>query len=151
MRPARTDDLQELLDLMTDFYAEAGYVLDRTRAEEAFTALLADARLGRVWLIEQGPAAVGYVVATFVFALEHGGVIAVVDDFYIRPAFRGAGLGTAALAEVRRACAALGVRAIRVEVGRDNAVAQAVYRRVGFEAADRLLMTLSLADPAHVV
>ena len=42
MRPAETDDLETLLDLMADFYAEADYVLDRPHAEEAFVALLAD-------------------------------------------------------------------------------------------------------------
>ena len=151
MRPAKSDDLPKLLDLMADFYAESGYVLDRTHAAEAFSALLADDRLGRVWLIEQGSEAVGHVVVTFVFAVEYGGVTAVVDDFYVRPASRGAGLGTSALAEVRRECAELGVRAMRVEVGRDNAVAQAVYRQVGFEAVDRQLMALRLADPTHVV
>jgi GNAT superfamily N-acetyltransferase len=151
MRPAKTDDLQTLLDLMADFYAEAGYSLDRPHAEEAFAALLADPRLGRVWLIEHGAAAVGHVVVTFAFAMEYGGLTAVVDDFYVRPDARGAGLGTAALAEARRACAELGMRAMRVEVGRDNAIAQAVYRHVGFEARDHQLMALPLAAPAHVV
>jgi GNAT superfamily N-acetyltransferase len=151
MRPAKTDDLPKLIDLMADFYAEAGYSLDRPHAEEASVALLTDARLGRVWLIEQGDEAVGHVVVTFVFAMEYGGLTAVVDDFYVRPPARGVGLGTAALEEVRRVCAELGIRALRVEVGRDNAIAQAVYRRVGFEAVDRQLMTLPLADPTHLV
>lgn len=149
MRPAQTDDLPTLLDLMADFYVESGYALDRAHAEEAFSALLADPRLGRVWLIQQGSDVVGHVVVTFVFAMEYGGVTAVVDDFYVRPASRGAGLGTSALAEVRRVCAELGMRAMRVEVGGDNAVAQSVYRRVGFDAVDHLLMTLPLADPTH--
>jgi ribosomal protein S18 acetylase RimI-like enzyme len=151
MRPAQTDDLQTLLDMMTDFYAESGYVLDRTRTAQAFTALLADPRLGRVWIIEQGSARAGYIVVTFVFAMEYGGVTAVVDDFYVRAAARGVGLGTAALAEVRRACSELGLRAMRVEVGHDNTVARSVYRRVGFEVVDHQLMTLPLAHPSHVV
>ena len=37
-----------------------------------------------------------------------------------------------------------------VEVGHDNAVAQAVYRHVGFETDRSRLMTLRLADPTHV-
>ena len=114
MRPAQADDVQTLLDLMADFYAESGYVLDRSRAAEAFTALLADPRLGRVWIVEQGAARAGYIVVAFVFAMEYGGVTAVVDDFYVRPEARCAGLGTDALAEVCRACAELGLRAIRV-------------------------------------
>jgi len=150
MRAAETADLKTLVDLMADFYAEAGYVLDRPHAEEAFEALLDDPRLGRVWLIERGSEVVGHIVVTFVFALEYGGLTAVVDDFYVRPASREAGLGTAALAEVRKACAELGMRAMRVEVGGDNAVAQAVYRRVGFETADHQLMSLPLADPTHL-
>jgi len=151
MRPAKTGDLEALLGLMADFYAEAGYSLDRPHAEEAFAALLADPRLGRIWLIEHGAKAVGHVVVTFVFAMEYGGLTAVVDDFYVRPEARGAGLGSAALAEARRACAELGMRAMKVEVGRDNAIAQAVYRRAGFEALDHQLMALPLAAPTHVV
>ena len=65
---------------MTDFYAESGYVLDRPHAEEAFAALLGDPRLGRIWLIEQDSASVGYVVLTFVFGMEYGGLMAVVDE-----------------------------------------------------------------------
>jgi len=151
MRPAKASDLQTLLDLMADFYAEAGHSLDRPHAEEAFAALLADPRLGRIWLIENDAEAAGHVVVTFVFAMEYGGLTALVDDFYVRPDARGAGLGTAALAEARRACAELGIRAMRVEVGRDNAIAQAVYRHVGFEALDHQLMALPLAPPTHVV
>ena len=150
VRSAAAEDVTTLVCLMTDFYAESGYTLDRPHAAEAFAALLADEQLGRVWLVEQGPAAAGYIAITFVFAMEYGGRMAVVDDFYVRPEARGAGLGTAALAEVRRACTALGVRAMRVEVGRDNAVAQAAYRSAGFATVDHQLMTVALAAPSHV-
>lgn len=150
MRQAGPEDLSRLLDLMADFYAESAYVLDREHAEQAFTSLLADPRLGRVWLIEQGSGAVGYMVVTLVFAMEYGGLTAVVDDFYIELASRNSGLGTLALAEVRRICAGLGIRAMSVEVGHDNAVAQAAYRRIGFAETDHQLMTLRLAEPTHV-
>jgi GNAT superfamily N-acetyltransferase len=96
-------------------------VLDRERADAAFTVLLSDPRLGRVWLIEQDSAAVGYVVITLVYGMEYGGLMVFVDDFFARPAFRNAGLGTATLAAARDACAMLGVRASSVEVTGDNA------------------------------
>ena len=150
MRPAAIGDVETLVGLMADFYAESGYVLDRPRAAEAFTALLAGPRLGRVWLIEQGGTAAGYIAVTFVFAMEYGGLTAVVDDFYVRPESRGAGLGTAALAEVRRASVDLGARAMRVEVGRGNAVAQAVYRSAGFATVISWWSTAALAAPTHV-
>jgi GNAT superfamily N-acetyltransferase len=149
MRPATTADAQTLVDLMAEFYAESGYVLDRPHAAAAFSELLAEPRLGRVWLVERDATVAGYLVLTFVFAMEYGGLTAVVDDFYVRPAFRGAGAGTAALAEVRERCAELGVRAVSVEVGGENAVAQSVYRRTGFAMTDRRLMRLGLAAPTH--
>jgi GNAT superfamily N-acetyltransferase len=74
---------------------------------------------------------------------------AIVDDFFIQPAFRGAGLGKAAMEEVRAYCASHGVRAIHVETGRDNAAALAVYRRAGLVETDHVHLTLGLADPTH--
>jgi GNAT superfamily N-acetyltransferase len=135
---------------MRDFYAESGFVLVGPRADAAFAALLARPALGRIWVIERGDEAVGYVVVTFVFAMEHGGLAGIVDDMYVRPEARGEGLGKSALAAVRRACEDLGLRAMRVEVGEDNAVAQAVYRSAGFELLPgHAVMQLALAPPSH--
>ena len=105
MREAVVGDVRTLVELMAKFYTESDYVLDRGHAAAAFTVLLSDPRLGRVWLIEQAAATVGYVVITFVYGMEYGGLMAFVDDFFVRPAFRNSGLGTAALAEPRDACA----------------------------------------------
>lgn len=149
LREARREDVPVLVQMMAGFYAESGYVLRRSRATEAFAALLEGPHLGRIWLVAHGPGVAGYVVVTFSFAMEYGGVIGIVDDFYVRPERRGEGLGTAALAAVRRACAGLGLRALRVEVGGDNAVAQAVYRSAGFEPVDHRLLAVALAEPAH--
>jgi len=151
MREAGRADIPVLVGLMRAFYAESGYELDDDRAGAAFSALLGEPRLGCVWLVEQGPGAVrGYLVVTFVFAMEYGGRIALVDDFYVRPEARGDGLGKAAIAAARRACEELGVRAMRVEVGAENAAARAVYRSAGFtELRDHRLMALPLAAPSH--
>ncbi len=149
MRKASTDDVQRLVALMAEFYAEAGYPVNHRRASEAFTALLADDRLGYAWFIQADSQDVGYVVVTLGYSMEYGGLDAVVDDLFVQPAYRGAGLATAALAEVREFCADRGVRAMHLEVARDNMPAQAVYRRVGFASTDRQLLTLRLAEPTH--
>jgi len=81
--------------------------------------------------------------------MTFGGLTAVVDDFFIQPAFRGAGLGNAAMQEVRNYCASHGIRAIHVETGRDNSPALAVYRRAGFVDVDHVHLTLGLAEPTH--
>ena len=151
MRKASPDDVQQLVAMMNEFYTDSPYTLNQRRAAEAFAALLADERLGHVWFIQADSQDVGYVVVTLCFSMEYGGPNALVDDLFVRPAFRGAGLGTAALTEVRAFCAAHGVRAIHVETGRENGAAKAVYRRAGFVDTDRLHLTLGLADPTHTV
>jgi GNAT superfamily N-acetyltransferase len=124
MRKAALEDVPRLVALMEEFYAEAAYPLNRKRAAEAFAALLADERLGRVWFIQSESRDVGHVVITFCFSMEYGGMIAFVDDLFIQRPFRRGRLGTAALKEARDFCAARGVRALFVETGKDNVAAQ---------------------------
>ena len=149
MRKASRIDLELLVNMMSEFYSESPYPLNRRRAAEAFAPLLADDRLGHVWFIQSNSKDVGYVVVTLGYSMEYGGPCAVVDDFFIQSTFRGAGLGKAALEEVRTFCASRGIRAIHVETGRENAAALAAYRRAGFADTDRLHLTLRLADPTH--
>jgi GNAT superfamily N-acetyltransferase len=152
VRRARPDDILTLVSLMAVFYAEAGYNLDRERAASAFATLIADERLGCVWIIEVEREKVGHVVVTLRYAMEYGGLIACLDDLYVKPAWRNKGLAGAALAEVRKYCETAGIRAMTVEVGYGNVPAQTVYRRAGFvEAADRQLLVMALAAPSHVV
>ena len=150
LREATPDDCALLVDLMSEFYAESGYPLDRRRAEVAFSELLTDRELGQVWLMLAEPGPVGYVVLTLGYSLEYGGRDAFVDDLFIQSDFRGRGLGKLAMEEVRAACAERGVRALHLEVARDNAAAHSLYRRAGFVDTDRQLLTLRLADPTHL-
>src|SRR6058998_982574 len=128
MRKASSADVPRLVALMAEFYAEGGYPLNHQRAADAFTALLADERLGHVWFIQSGSQDVGHVVVTLCFSMEYGGLIAFVDDLFVQAPHRRAGLGTAALTEVRDFCANRGIRALFVETGRDNVAAPALYR-----------------------
>jgi GNAT superfamily N-acetyltransferase len=144
-------DVQHLVTMMAEFYSESAYTLNLRRATEAFTLLLADERLGHVWLIQANSKNVGYVVVTFCHSMTYGGLSAIVDDFFVQSAFRGTGLGKAAMAEVRSFCATRGIRAIHVETGRDNAAALAVYRRVGFCETDHVHLAMGLADPTHAL
>jgi GNAT superfamily N-acetyltransferase len=150
MRKALPEDVPRLVELMAEFYAEGSYPLNHQRAAEAFTALLANEHLGHVWFIRADSRDVGHIVVTVCFSMEYGGLIAFVDDLFVQPAFRRAGLGTAALAAVKSFCAKRGVRAMFVETGRDNIAAQTLYRRAGFVDTDRELLALRLAEPTHI-
>jgi GNAT superfamily N-acetyltransferase len=151
MRQATATDIPLLVDLMAEFYAEAGYDLNQARAGAAFAALVADERLGYVWIIQAEHQDVGHMVLTLRYAMEYGGVIACLDDLYVKQDWRNRGLGTSALIEARTFCEKAGIRALTVEVGYDNGPAQKTYGRVGFaEAVGRQLLALPLAPPTHL-
>ena len=149
VRTAGPEDVVTLVALMAEFYAESGFSLAAAPATRTFERLIGDPALGQVWLMEHDGQPAGYVVLTVSFSMEYGGLRGFVDDLFVRPACRRRGLGTAALAEVKRACAVRGVRALLVEAGPDNDRALGVYRRSGFEDSRRLLLTLPLAAPVH--
>ncbi len=152
MRKAFSGDQTLLVELMHEFYAEAGYVLNRAHATRAFETLLGDERLGHVWLI-QAPGTstpVGYLVLTLCYSMEYGGIKAFVEDLFVRLPYRNAGLSSQALAAMRDFCQQAGIRAVSVEVGPDNGPAQTVYRRTGFvEVPGRQWLTLPLAAATH--
>lgn len=149
VQPATSDDLDLLVQLMTEFYGESGFSFSPRRARSAFEVLLADPRAGRAWLIRSGDQVAGYFVLTLGYSMEFGGVSAFLDDLFIRAAFRGRRLGTAALAALRAECEALGVRAVHLEVARDDEAAQGLYRAAGFVGRDLQLLTLRLSEPLH--
>lgn len=149
IRPATPVDIPELVALMTAFYAHAGFTLPTEPAERAFQALLADARLGGVWLGETGTTAVGYAVLTVCFSMEYGGLRGFIDDLYVQDGARRQGAGEGLLGAVRTAADERGVRALLVEVGPDNQTARRLYARAGYAESGHIFLSLPLAAPVH--
>jgi ribosomal protein S18 acetylase RimI-like enzyme len=148
IRLATLTDVDALVRLMRQFYAEAGFPLSEDIASRTFETLLDDSRLGQVWVIESDGHPAGFVVLTVSFSMEFGGLRGFIDDFYVSPQYRNRGLGHAALEEVKRACVRRGVRALLVETGPENQAALTAYRSVGFTDSARCLLMLPLAPTA---
>jgi GNAT superfamily N-acetyltransferase len=140
-KAASPADAEELLAMMREFNAHERIEFVERDVRRALSQILSDASLGRVWVIESGPEAAGYLVLTLGFSLEFKGRDAFVDELFLRADFRGRGLGRRALRVAEEACRELGVRALHLEVDRANATAHELYRRSGFTEHDRHLMT----------
>jgi ribosomal protein S18 acetylase RimI-like enzyme len=81
-------------------------------------------------------------VGSFGYSVELGGIDGFVDEFFIRESVRGRGMGTEVLGKLLPALSQNGVRALHLEVARDNDAAQRLYTRAGFRMRDRYaLMT----------
>jgi GNAT superfamily N-acetyltransferase len=140
-RPATEEDVDALLQLQAHFYSGEGYPFDRVRAGEAIVRLLREPERGRIWVAMQSNLAVGYLILTFGYSIEFGGIDALVDELYLEPGARGLGLGKRALALAEATCVQLGIRSIHLAVERRNTSAHEMYRKSGFKDHDRYLMT----------
>lgn len=137
---ATLDDLEKLLPLVADFHKGQQIEQDETQRREALSPLLKGEPYGAIYLIGPTRAPVGYVVITFGWSVEFGGLDAFIDEFYIRPGVRGRGMGTDVLTALPNALAQAGVKAVHLEVERDNDTAQRLYMRAGFDRRDRYML-----------
>jgi ribosomal protein S18 acetylase RimI-like enzyme len=143
-RRAGLSDVDQLVAMMQDFYADDGDPFDEHQAREAFTQLTANETLGAVLVAEVSGRLVAYVAVTLGFSMQFGGRDAFVDDLYVRPAHRGQGLGRAAVTAAEMECRSRHLRAIHLEVHRHNDRARTIYRNAGFAEHEHLLMTKTL-------
>jgi len=128
---ASPDDVDDLVDLMEEFYAEANYPLDRPSARSSLLELMDRSEFGCIWLARSGGRAVGHVVLAVRYTMEHGGFSGYVDDLFVRPALRRRGVGRALLKQLFDECRARGCKSVQVEVGSSNTAALALYGLLG--------------------
>jgi len=143
---AGPEDNDPLLRLIAAFHAEEG--IDQTDAsrEAALRPLLEGSPHGAAYLIGPKRAPIGYVIVTFTWSLEYGGLDAMIDELFVRPGVRGRGIGSEVLLSLSRALARAGVQALHLEVDRDNDAGRRLYDKAGFRAKDRyVLMTRPLS------
>jgi ribosomal protein S18 acetylase RimI-like enzyme len=145
---AAAKHLEQILPLMHRLRLEDPS-LAATRHNEARTCaaaatLIADPRLGRLWIIESENCLAGYLAVAFSHSLEMGGPVAFVDELYVIPEFRRRGIGGGALEFAAEQCGTEGCRSLLLEVSPDNLPAQALYRKRGFAPRGYMLMRREL-------
>ena len=146
MSLASTDDLATLLPLVRAFHDHEELTMSEAERESTLRRLLADGTWGRIWLIVDGAEAVGYIAICVGYSIEFRGNDAFVDEFYLRPDARGRGLGSMALKHIRDEAKALGIRALHLEVARDNTRARKLYAGASFEAREGYMLMTCLLD-----
>jgi diamine N-acetyltransferase len=139
--PVDASHFPSLLEMMREFCAHERIPFDEHVIISSLRKILADASLGRVYLMMGDENVAGYVVLTFGFSLEYHGRDALVDELYVKENYRGQGIGKSCLQFVEGVCREIGVKALHLAVERGNTNAQAVYRGAGFTEQDRNLMT----------
>jgi GNAT superfamily N-acetyltransferase len=133
IRQATTDDVPALLPLVQDYWSFEdipGFESQRVAAQLA--RLLEEPRLGGGWIACVDDAAVGYLLAVYLFSLEHLGLTAEIDEFFVVPQHRGQGIGCALLESAEATFIRAGYDHVSLQLSRRNDSARAYYHRQGY-------------------
>ena len=133
IRPAAVADIADLASLAQrywEFESIGGF--DRTRIERLLLGLLAEPQCGACWVAETDGQLCGYLLAVFMFSLEHGGLMAEIDELFVSHAMRSAGVGSQLVAQAERSLGERGLVRLQLQLGVDNERARRFYERHGF-------------------
>jgi GNAT superfamily N-acetyltransferase len=146
IHPAGPPDVPALLPLVEEYWRFediAGF--DAGRVGHALESALSDARLANGWIARVRGRPVGYLLAVYVFSLEHLGLTAEIDEFFVLPSARGQGVGDGLLRLAEAEFSRRGCTNVSLQLGRGNDGARGFYRRhgyserSGFELLDKML------------
>ena len=146
IRTATPADAPTLIPLVGQYWRfEAIEGFDPARVASLLKRVLSDSKLGHAWLATVDGAPAGYLLAVYVFSLEHQGLTAEIDELFVVPQYRGLGLGGRLLETAEETFRGSGCTNVSLQIGRDNNEARAFYRakgyagRAGFELVDKSL------------
>jgi len=134
IREASTSDAEQMLPLIEAYWRHdeiVGY--DAARLRRQLEEFLSTPAYGRGWLAMHTDVPVGYLLCTFVYSFEHGGLMAEIDEIFVASSYRRQGVGQALLASARSSLTALGCLCLQMQVADANALARRFYTRLGFE------------------
>ena len=149
IRPATIEDVAGIASLVQRYWeyeSVAGF--DRARVETLLGALLAEPDHGACWVAETEGRLCGYLLAAFMFSLEHGGSMAEIDELFVSREMRSLGVGALLLARAEGELAQRGLVRLQLQVGVANERARNFYGRHGFRRrAGYELLDKALASP----
>ena len=128
-------------EMSEEFYASpaVSHDIPRENHARAFDEVLRGELLLGLMLLD-GDTPAGFALLAKSYSREAGGICYWVDEVYLRPAFRGKGLGRELLAYAET----LGAKRLRLEVMPDNERAIGLYRSLGYTSMQYMQMIKEL-------
>lgn len=134
---AGPDDLGALTSLARTFHTEEGADMTDDDRDAGLRPLVEGIPHGAAYLIGPARAPIGYIVVTFAWSVQRGGMEGYIDEIYLRPAVRSRGIATEVVQTLGKVLSGAGVTTLHVRVDLQNEKARRLYARNGFEPDDR--------------
>ncbi|HEU4516702.1 MAG TPA: GNAT family N-acetyltransferase [Steroidobacteraceae bacterium] len=146
IRPATVADVPALVPLVEQYWLFEDIAhFERERVGRELSRALSDPALMSGWIARARGEAVGYLLAVYVFSLEHLGLTAEIDEFFVLPSARGHGTGDELLRLAEAEFHRRGCTNVFLQIGKGNDRARVFYRdhgfdeRAGFDLLDKMI------------
>jgi GNAT superfamily N-acetyltransferase len=135
IRVATAGDVTALVALVREYW-EFEHIegFEAERLAPVLEEILGRPAAGCIWIVESGRDAIGYLAAVYVYSIEHAGLTAEIDEFYLQPGHRSGGLGRRLLGIAEEEFARVGCTNVSLQIGRTNGAARRFYERCGYTA-----------------
>ena len=135
---ARNSDLEPILQLLRTQLEEHDIVLTAQALQRATQGLIENHANGRILCARLDGALIGVAVISFLWTLEHGGPAAWLDEVYVAPSQRGAGIGKQLVEAAMQVARDNGCIALDLEVDAGHEAAERLYERMNFKRHRRV-------------
>ena len=142
IRIAEHADLDGLVELCERFYELDQQQFDEDRVRRALIVLLSSPDRGFVLVAGEVGVPIGYAIVTWGFAIESGGVDALLDELYVDE--RSKGLGSRLMERAMEEARAGGAAQMFLETQAHNRRARMFYTRHGFAIDNSVWMSREL-------
>lgn len=133
----RPEDLGAVFDLIVLQFEEHEIDAPHEPLRQAIASVLSNSDLGFFLLARRNDRTIGVAYVSFIWALEHCGQAAWLEELYVIPSERGRGFGDQLLHAALSKTHAHGCAAVDLEVEHSQQRAENLYRRAGFEPLTR--------------
>ena len=133
VRRANTGDTAALLALVAQYWEfERLPGFSPAAVRSPLERLLSSPALGAVWVATDAQQPLGYLILVYVFSLEHQGMTAEIDEFFVVADHRASGVGSQLLREAEAESVRQGCTNISLQISTFNRRAKEFYARHGY-------------------
>ena len=144
IRPARTDEIEEMLPLIRAYCEFYETVPDDQGLRRMFETLINEPSQGAVFIARDDRRAVGFATLDWKWSSLKAARIGYLEDLFVDPEARGRGIADALIQVCAGRCRELGMPALEWLTAPDNRRAQSVYERMGADSETFLEYDLEL-------
>lgn len=126
-------DKDVFIGFAKQFYStdSVAHSIPQQNMERAFEEIIADSPYvdGFMMIKQNQPA--GYAIISYTYSMEAGGMLGILDELFVSPAFQGQGIGGAFLKHMKSNLSQ-GIKAFRLEFVTEKENLQSLYEKTGF-------------------